>query len=870
MMHMLRQFGHPPAALLPATVRRILCLAAAGAAIGGAYYAGAVVGLFLKLPAATPSVLWPPNAILTSALLLTAVRWWPWVLLAALPAHIALEAGAGWPLSLVLALFATNCTEALIAAGGLRLLSDAPTRIDSLRRVGMFLLVVVFAAPFLSSFLDAAAVSGLGGEPYWRVWTARVFANALSALTVVPAAVMAVTSGWKWLTMAPRVQRLEAALLATCMFAIGVVTLLSPWPDPMTTALAERAALAWLLPFLLWAAIRLGPGGLSFGLLGSTLLLVSAALYSHGPFQGLSPADTTLALQIYLLVVSIPLLVVAALIEERRLGQQTVSNRLALEALLAGLSGRFVHVPSNRMHEVLSASLGQIGESLGLACLTLYEHTDSPRGLTRVAGWAAPGAGDDCAALARGESPDLVYRLIEDDESVVVEDGGGPDGVSLRDAPPAAAFTSRVTLPLIADGSLLGALDCTTTTPGATRASAVVEELRLVGRVLANVFARKRTEDSLRASEATKSAILSSLTYGVVVVDRKGKIVSVNERWLQMAGADGPEPAMLPGADYLEFCRSASHAGAVWPDGVVERIADVLGGSTPEFRLEYRLSRPDGDRTIAMRVVPLARPEGGAVVTHADLTDQRRAELEAQRAQAELAHVSRVATMGALTASIAHQLNQPLTGILSNAQAARRLLAAAPPDLAEAGLALDDIIADDRRASDVIVRMREFLRKDTGRLEDVDLNAVIGDVARLVSSDAIIRNVELKLKLDRRPALVRGERVQLEQAVLNLVVNALEAFGEPHRADRRVTVRSCCCSQELVEVSVVDNGCGFNGAEEFAFEALYTTKQAGMGLGLSIARSIVEAHAGAIRARDNAEGGATVSFLLPVAHHQTP
>jgi C4-dicarboxylate-specific signal transduction histidine kinase len=271
-----------------------------------------------------------------------------------------------------------------------------------------------------------------------------------------------------------------------------------------------------------------------------------------------------------------------------------------------------------------------------------------------------------------------------------------------------------------------------------------------------------------------------------------------------------------------------------------------------------------------MRVVPLARPEGGAVVTHADLTDQRRAELEAQRAQAELAHVSRVATMGALTASIAHQLNQPLTGILSNAQAARRLLAAAPPDLAEAGLALDDIIADDRRASDVIVRMREFLRKDTGRLEDVDLNAVIGDVARLVSSDAIIRNVELKLKLDRRPALVRGERVQLEQAVLNLVVNALEAFGEPHRADRRVTVRSCCCSQDLVEVSVVDNGCGFNGAEEFAFEALYTTKQAGMGLGLSIARSIVEAHAGAIRARDNAEGGATVSFLLPVAHHQTP
>jgi signal transduction histidine kinase/integral membrane sensor domain MASE1 len=851
----------------PRTLTRVLRLVAVGAAIGAAYYAGAAVGLALKLPAATPSVLWPPNAILTSALLLTPVRWWPFALLSALPAHIALEAGFGWPLSFVLALFATNCSEALMAAGGLRWLSDAPTRFDSLRRVGIFLAVVVFAAPFLSSFLDAAAVSWSMGEPYWRVWTARLFSNALTALTVVPAVVTTVASAGKWLTTAPRSRQAEAALLATSMFLVGILVLFDPGPDPVTTVLAERAFLAWLLPFLLWAAIRLGPGGLSLVLLGSTLVLVSAAVHSHGPFQGLSPSDTTLALQIFLIVVSVPLLVVAALIEERRLVQQDISSRLALEALLAGVSGAFVHLPSNRMHEVFTDSLGRIGGSLRLDCLALYEQTDSSRALTLVAAWTAPGSEDVCDALARRNPPGLMYRLIQN-ESIVVEDAG-PPAAPVGGASPDREFTSRVAIPLMAEGTLLGALTCTTTTPRGPRASAVAEELQLVARVLANALARKRTEDSLRASEATKSAILSSLMYGVVVVDREGCIVTANERWRRMAGDDAPATATQAGASYLEFYRAASRSGEVWAAGAADGLADVLAGNTGEFRLEYRRSRSDGDRTIAMRVVPLARPEGGAVVTHVDLTDQRRAELEAQRAQADLAHVSRVATMGALTASIAHQLNQPLTGILANAQAARRFLAAARPDLEEARLALEDIMEDDRRASDVIVRMREFLRKDTGHPEDVDLNTVVGDVARLVSSDAIIRRVSLVLELDSGAAIVRGERVQLEQVVLNLIVNALEAFGRPQVPDRRVTVRSCCRGEDFVEISVADNGDGFNGTEELAFEALYTTKPAGMGLGLSIARSIVEAHAGVIRARDNVEGGATVSFLLPIAHRHT-
>lgn len=841
--------------------RAVLRLSGLGITIALAYYAGAAVGFALKLPEATPSVMWPPNAILTSALLLTPTRLWPFALLAALPAHVALESGAGFPISLVLALFATNCTEALLAAGGLRFFSDDATRFDSFRRVGLFIAIAVLAAPFLSSFLDAMAVSLLRGEQYWQVWTARLFSNMLTALTVVPAVVTVVTSGWQWLRAAPRTRHGEAALLTMAMLVAAVFVLRRPASDAMTAELAEHAALAWMLPGLLWAAIRFGPGGSSLTLLVSSLVLTSAAVHSHGPFEGLSPSDTTLALQIFLTVVSVPLMVVAALIEERRLAQQDISKRLAVEALLARLSGAFVQLPSNRMHEVFDKSTREIGESLALESVMLFEYADTSEQLRRLAAWSARGD------LEPGDPP-IPDRFVE---SVAARLDRKPLAFHLplttarsEDAPGGSTLNS-VLIPLIAENKIRGMLACTFDASLAQRGSAVLEELELVARVLANALSRRSAEDALRASEATKSAILSSLTYGVVVIDRRGDILNVNTRWHQMIGENAPAAATQVGANYLRFLADAARSGAIRAAKAAEGVAAVLDGTLDDFRQEYLVPHRDGERTMAMRAVPLDHPEGGAVVTYVDLTQQRRAELEAERARAELAHVSRVATLGALTASIAHQLNQPLTGILTNAQAARRFLAGSAPDLEEARLTLDDIMQDDRRASEVIVRMREFLRKDTGPIQNVDLHAVVREVARLVSSAAIIRNTELILNLDEAPAIVHGDRVQLQQVVLNLIVNALEAFGESRPSDRRIVVGSCCSRGDVVEIEVTDNGEGFKGLEESAFEAFYTTKPGGMGLGLSIARSIVEAHAGLIRAANKPDGGATVSFRVPLA-----
>ena len=855
-----------------ASSRTALRMVAIALLVAGGYYAGTLVGLALRLPDATPSVLWPPNAILTAALLLTPGRWWPVVLLSALPAHVVLQIGTGWPMSLVLALFATNCSEALIAAGGMRWLSDEPTRFDSLRRVVVFLLVAVIAAPVLSSFLDAGAVSWLQGEPYWLVWRSRLFSNMLTAATLVPALVTFATSARAWLRNAPLSAHLEAAVLAASMLLCATILLRQPAPGPMAIAITERMHVTWLLPFLLWAAIRFGPGGVSHALLASTFLLVGAAVYSQGPFAGLSAAETTLALQLLLLFIAIPLLVVAALIEERWLSQQDTFNRLAFEALLARLSTSFVQAPSEDMHKVFSDSLRQIGDLLSLDSLMLLSYSDTTRELTLVCAWTPPGSPsvrtdfglDFPLAIERllhsesGRAGDREHARGDRDDTAIWKDDGAIGEYG---------FTSGRAIPLLADDRLLGVLAFTSLRSNRVPEATLDAQVQLFARMLASALGRKRSDDSMRASEAMKSAILASLTSGVVVVDRRGRIIAVNSRWRAMAGTDAPATATDVGADYIEFYRARGRSGEAWAWEAAAGIEAVLRDTRRAVNLEHVSRQEDGDRWFVMRVAPLDRPDGGAVVTHTDISDQRRAERAAQRARAELTHVSRVSTMGALAASIAHQLYQPLTGILTNAQAARRFLSATPPDVDEARASLSDIIDDDRRAGEVIERMRELLRKDTAAMTAVDLNTVVADVARLLSSDAGIGDVDVSLQLEGGRALVRGDRVQLQQVVLNLLMNAFDAVrGRP--ADRRVVVRCARLDHEFVEVAVIDSGEGFTDNADNAFEAFYTTKQNGMGMGLSIARLIVEAHAGAIRAMNNTDGGATVCFKLPLLPHQ--
>ena len=249
----------------------------------------------------------------------------------------------------------------------------------------------------------------------------------------------------------------------------------------------------------------------------------------------------------------------------------------------------------------------------------------------------------------------------------------------------------------------------------------------------------------------------------------------------------------------------------------------------------------------------------------ANALSRKQGELEAQRLRQDLTHIGRVSALGELTASLAHELNQPLTAILSNAQAAQRLLGADPVNLEEIREILKDIVADDKRAGDVIQRLRGLLKKGDLEFVPLDLNDIVGEVAWLVRSDAALRNVSMSLDLAPDLPTVRGDRVQLQQVVLNLVLNGLEAMRESPPGARTLVIRTARDGAATVAVAVQDSGMGIDETElDRMFHPLYTTKPEGLGMGLAIARTIVNAHGGRLGAANNVHGGATFQFTLPV------
>jgi two-component system sensor kinase FixL len=248
-----------------------------------------------------------------------------------------------------------------------------------------------------------------------------------------------------------------------------------------------------------------------------------------------------------------------------------------------------------------------------------------------------------------------------------------------------------------------------------------------------------------------------------------------------------------------------------------------------------------------------------------DVTERNNAQQESRRLQDELSHASRITTTGELAGALAHEINQPLAAIMSNAQAARRFLGSPTPDLDEVRDILQDIVTEDARAGAVINRLRAFLKKTEMELEPIDLNAVIREVAGFVHSDAVVRDVPIQLELDPGPLDVQGDRIQLQQVVLNLVLNAFDAMSEQPRGQRRIVIRTRR-EDGLVQAAVTDSGKGIPASEsEDVFKPFYTTKPQGLGMGLSISRSIIARHQGRIWAERPAAAGASFRFSLPAA-----
>jgi C4-dicarboxylate-specific signal transduction histidine kinase len=294
--------------------------------------------------------------------------------------------------------------------------------------------------------------------------------------------------------------------------------------------------------------------------------------------------------------------------------------------------------------------------------------------------------------------------------------------------------------------------------------------------------------------------------------------------------------------------------------------------SGEDFDSEYRLILPDG-------IVRWMSTRGSVQFDSAgkptrllgisiDITARKQAELDAQRDRAELSHLSRVALMGEMSASIAHELNQPLAGILSNAAAGQRFIDRGDVNLREIREMFGDIIADGRRASDVVRGIRGMVKKEQMERCSVDLNEVVMDALRMASPDAVLRSCQLETSLDANLPAIDGDPVQLQQVLLNLVINAFDAKQNMPPSRRKVLITTQTNGNGTVRTTVRDHGGGISDdMRDRVFDPFFSTKTEGLGMGLAIVRSIIEAHGGTITAENLDDGGAQFEFVLPVNGH---
>jgi PAS domain S-box-containing protein len=376
--------------------------------------------------------------------------------------------------------------------------------------------------------------------------------------------------------------------------------------------------------------------------------------------------------------------------------------------------------------------------------------------------------------------------------------------------------------------------------------------------VVLDVTERKRAEENLRESEE-RFRTMADTAPVMIWMSGTGKLCTFfNKGWLDFTGRT------------LE-----QELGDGWTEGVhpddFDRCLEIYTNAfnaRREFTAEYRLRRFDGKYCwILDRGVPRSEAKGhflGYIGCAIDITERKRGELEAVQQRAELAHIARVSTMGELAASLAHELNQPLTAILSNAQAAQRFLALKPPDLEELHEILKDIVQDDSRAGEIIRRMRALVKKDELEFALLDLGNVVSDVVLLTHSDATLHNIRVLLEIKPDLPAVRGDKVQLQQVLLNLLLNAFDAVRNSPENERSVAVEADRDGASMLKIAVHDSGIGLTG-DEIAkiFQPFYSTKRDGLGMGLSICRSIVEAHGGRLWAENNFDRGATFYFTLP-------
>jgi PAS domain S-box-containing protein len=468
-------------------------------------------------------------------------------------------------------------------------------------------------------------------------------------------------------------------------------------------------------------------------------------------------------------------------------------------------------------------------------------------------------------AVAETVLPESVlHYVLRTRESVILDDAAAQSPFAADPYIRQREARSVLCLPLLNQAKLIGVLYLENNLAPRVFAPARLAVLKLVASQAAISLENTRLYRDLAEREAKVRRLVDSNIIGIVIFDFEGRIIEANDAFLRMLGFDRDD--LVSGR-----VRWADLIPPEWRDRAAQAMQDVkTTGTTQPFERDY--FRKDGSRVpVLIGAASLETDGNHGVAFVLDLTERRRAESEARESerryrevQMELAHANRVATMGQLTASIAHEVKQPIGAMSANAQAALRFLDRRPPELEEVRQALVDIVKDNHRAGDVIGRISDLTKKAPPRKDSLDINGAIREVIELTHGEAVKNGVSVQTDLAEGLPLIEGDRVQLQQVILNLIVNAVEAMSGVDEGTRELLISARKAEPEGVLVGVRDSGPGLAPATlERAFDAFYTTKAGGLGMGLTICRSIIERHGGRFWATGCDPQGALFQFTIP-------
>jgi PAS domain S-box-containing protein len=531
---------------------------------------------------------------------------------------------------------------------------------------------------------------------------------------------------------------------------------------------------------------------------------------------------------------------------------QAVSGEIVLEKLIDTL---------------MRTAIEQAGAERGLLILV--------RGAAQRITAEATTSGDTVVVQLRDQTvtkavmPESVLRyVVRTQETVILDDATVQNPFSADSYVCQQQARSILCLPLINQAKLIGVLYLENNLTPRVFAPARIAVLKLLTSQAAISLENSRLYGDLQEREAKIRRLVDANIIGIVIWDFEGRIIEANDTFLRMLGFDRDD--LVSGR-----VRWSDLIPPEWRDRAAQAMQEVkTTGTAQPFERDY--FRKDGSRVpVLIGAASLETNGNHGVAFVLDLTERRRAESEARESerryrevQMELAHANRVATMGQLSASIAHEVKQPIAGAVANAQAALHSLGRRPYDLEGVRLALARIVKDGHRAGEVVDRIRALITKAPARNEHLDLNEAILEVIELTRGEAVKNYVSIRTDLAAGLPLIESDRVQLQQVIVNLIMNAVEAMSGMSEGPRELLI-STAKTDPGVLVSVRDSGPGLRPESvERLFESFYTTKPGGLGMGLSICRSIIEAHGGRLWASANVPHGAIFEFTLP-AHADT-